>query len=432
MLITGGQRMGYTVSIYPDGSFTGGFYSDRKLKNSLPEKKPRSKMDCDATASALALLNQIWGEQRLTGVGCPGYRWKDDRGVLREIIWVGDGEFSSVAINTHTFQWRVQHHDCPVCNILLGSSAVPLGLSAVPIFQNFCEGVSRRAIKGMKGMTSYMRRLIRGSATILESHVGKDSLAFLTVTVPELSHEQLSTCWYHWQDMVDELKQYLAYHAKKKGVEEFLYVYCTEIQPRRQRTTGRAYPHLHLVYTAKPGRKRPWIRTPKQVRRQWIRILCRYVGIAPRDFPCENLQRVRKSVARYLSKYLAKQYSSLPINNGGGDYFVRGIQWGGVSRILLDWFRKATVKLTDQCNDRHALSFLECLPVARDAGILWYYRGIVAVSRNPFDGHECGIPIYSGFLRNFRVPRSRNPITSIRDTITARISLVCGQRRRSD
>ena len=362
----------------------------------------------------------------MAGVGQPGYRWRDDRGVLREIVWVSDGCFCSVGINTHTFQWRVQYHDTPVCNILLGGNATPLGLSEVAIFQNLSEPPTRRAIKGLKGMTSYMRRLIRGSAAILESYVGKDSLSFLTVTVPELSQEQLYKCWYHWQDMIDELKQYLAYHAEKKGVEKFLCVYCTEVQPKRLAASGNPYPHLHMVYTGRPSSKRAWTRTPKQVRGQWLRILRNYIGIIPGNQPCENLQRIRKSCARYLAKYLSKKHNSLPLDFGTDSQLTRGIHWGGVSRILLGWFRASTTKLSGQGDDRSALLFLERLPVARDAGVLWYYRGIIEVARNPLNGDTLGIPYYVGFFRSFSIPRANDPVTVVRASIESRLSLIFG------
>lgn len=166
--------------------------------------------------------------------------------------------------------------------------------------------------KRLEKMTTSMARNIRQACYLLEYDYSKDNLSFLTLTLPALSEADLTLCCQQWDEMIDRILRYLRRRSELHGMQ-LEYVYCTEIQTKRAITRGEYVPHLHIVFRGKNGRRSPWIVTPKQIRKAWASAISSVIGHSGfTKSALENLQRVKRSAARYLSKYLSKSKNCLP------------------------------------------------------------------------------------------------------------------------
>jgi hypothetical protein len=156
---------------------------------------------------------------------------------------------------------------------------------------------------------------------------------------------------------------------------EFQYVYCTEIQMKRLQHRNEYAPHLHLVFRGKRDKKSGWAVTPKQCRGEWVRCI---KSVYSGDFDSsaiENLQVIRKSVSRYLSKYLSKGACSLPEANGVSPIVRLRTQWGGMSRSLSR--RIATEKSTFRGTEDRGFKpgvFLRYIPQLMAKGLVSYHK----------------------------------------------------------
>jgi hypothetical protein len=126
--------------------------------------------------------------------------------------------------------------------------------------------------KKLDAMTKSMARNIRQGVYLLEQMYSKDTLSFLTLTLPDLCAEDLSKCCERWDYMTDQVLKWLRKRLEKHGIE-FQYVYCTEIQTKRLQNRGEYAPHLHCVFRGRNGKKAPWAISPKQIRQAWKSII---------------------------------------------------------------------------------------------------------------------------------------------------------------
>jgi hypothetical protein len=309
--------------------------------------------------------------------------------------------------------YRIRRYEENMSRVALTPGFVPLGLSALPILEKKPATLASRAAKGLRGMSSRMKKMLRSACVLLEEKHTKDRLAFLTLTVPDVPDDVLASLWENWDSLVNQLTKYLKYHAEKKGTD-FEFVYCTEIQPSRLRKTGRAFPHLHLVYPGKPNRKCPWDRTPRQIRRFWTGLLRKFSVSLDRDSPCENLQVVRKSAGSYLSKYLSKGGNSSTGNDGCNPALSRGIHWGGMSRSLSARVRERILKKESSPSSPIPLLFTKCLPILAACGVLRYRKFLLGyASRDGDSGYEYRPLGYSGFFMGRRIPDTCDEIASV-------------------
>lgn len=178
----------------------------------------------------------------------------------------------------------------------------PLGLVTVPIStKNAASPVAT------KGLTRLGARTLRQGAFLIEQSAGKDQVTFGTATLPAVTDEELALIEMDWSNIIDRFVKRLRYHLTKKNLPSEV-IHVTEIQPKRSLNEGREIPHIHFVFQ---GRKRrgAWAITPKQITKFW----CRAIGLKSLTLrmygsSCQ-LARVKYSVARYLSKYIAKSHS---------------------------------------------------------------------------------------------------------------------------
>lgn len=254
--------------------------------------------------------------------------------------------------------------------------------------------------KKLESMTKNMARNIRQGVYLLEQMYSKDTLSFLTLTLPNLCAEDLGKCCERWDYLVDQILKWLRKRLAKFDIE-FEYVYCTEIQSKRLHSRGEYAPHLHCVFRGRSGRKAPWAISPKQVRQAWKSIISGVVGHA--DFKSdslENIQRIKYSATRYLSKYLSKGNCCLP--QGVGDEYARNLrtQWGGMARSISQAIKRATTRVTGSHPiDNLASDILRRMDELVNNGIVQYWRqGCIVLSVCAFTGMERVLKVGSGCL----------------------------------
>lgn len=210
----------------------------------------------------------------------------------------------------------------------------PLGLSNVPIS-------ATRSPKGLKGMTSNGRRMVRNGCYLLEQEFGKGRCGFATLTLPDLIFPDWAAVCHDWGKLVNNFIKRFKRKLTARGVKDYI-CYVTEYQVKRFEKTGRPYPHIHLCYPARPIRNYHWYITADEIRTIWAevvqsRCLCRY------DFGASvDCVVVKKSVAAYLAKYLSKGAGDIQrFVEAGLPLAALGHWWGLTGRL-----RKAIQKGT--------------------------------------------------------------------------------------
>lgn len=273
----------------------------------------------------------------------------------------------------------------------------------VPLVHQLVESspTPHESRKKLDAMTKSMARNIRQGVYLLEQMYSKDTLSFLTLTLPDLCAEDLAKCCDRWDYMTDQILKWLRKRLEKHGIE-FQYVYCTEIQTKRLQNRGEYAPHLHIVFRGRNARKSPWAISPKQVRQAWKRIISNVVGHGEfRADSLENLQRIKYSAARYLSKYLSKGNCRLPDGCLETSPSPLRTQWGGMARTICAAIRKCTTRITESsplCDFRSEI--LRRMDELVNDGIVRYWRaGYVVISTSGDTGMERVLKVGCGCLR---------------------------------
>ena len=204
-------------------------------------------------------------------------------------------------------------------------------------------------IYGQNGITGHGRLRVRDGATIMEQKYGRRSLTFATVTLPP--GDTLIQVCENWGEyvhrLVEEIKRELIRHNAPSEI-----IYCTEIQEKRYITHGQIAPHLHLLWyayerdihgnsTGKWAIDATWLRELNQ------RIVSRITG--NQDIPMGRVdtQKVRKSAANYLGKYMSKGGKVVDKIKEDGKANLLPRSWWGVTKELREEIIKSIIKITD-------------------------------------------------------------------------------------
>lgn len=223
-------------------------------------------------------------------------------------------------------------------------------------------------------MTKSMARNIRNAGYLLEQKYGKDNLSFLTLTLPNLPPEGLQACAENWGRMVDQFLKWLRSVVEEKHGGTFEYTYCTELQTKRLERRGEYALHLHLLFNGRRSRRFNWYTTPKQIRKAWIRCIKSVYSGSFDTSALENLQRIKKSAARYLAKYFSKgSQSNSPSSNAGNIPRFTG-NWGGISRCLRQSISRLSCRISEGMGTGGwANDFLKSICGLIEHGIVSYF-----------------------------------------------------------
>lgn len=175
----------------------------------------------------------------------------------------------------------------------------PLGLSNA-------TNSHKRAKRGTSGLTSYAKKMLRNGCWLLERTVRRGGVGMITCTIPSSTKETQRLIVSGWAEILRIFTQWLSRRLKAAGSQNPAVLGVTEIQERRRQKEGGLPLHLHLVFASRVGKAH--IVSRIDVSDAWERAVCSVV-------PCaKNLQwnastrveTVKKSVARYLCKYMSK------------------------------------------------------------------------------------------------------------------------------
>lgn len=271
----------------------------------------------------------------------------------------------------------------------------------IPLVHQMVESCDKsKSRKKLLSMSKQMSRNIRNAVYLLEQQDGgKDVLSFLTLTLPSLSKEGMASCCQHWDALVKRFFDWLRIALQRRNIK-LQHVYCTEIQSKRLQSRDEYAPHLHVVFKGRNGRKAPWAITPKQVRKAWGRCIAAFVSEPFRTDALENIQRIKYSASRYLSKYLSKGIPADADNSDSPHATPLRTQWGGMARSLSKAVRQATTRLTSSGRFREVLSyFVNSMDVLHQQGFISYYKtGFIPLHKSEHDGTEYGLHVSCGCL----------------------------------
>ena len=189
--------------------------------------------------------------------------------------------------------------------------AQPLNLTSAP-------NSHTRPARGGKGLTGYGKKMLKSAAVIAEQRFYRQSFTFQTITLPPVSQPARREIVRVWPEFINRLQQFIGRKQEAAGLPRWQFS-CTEVQTRRLERTGEAYLHLHCAYPNWSGRTGEWLLTPNRVRDWCEEFWSTRVPEVAEGHINVNMVKIRKSVARYLAKYVSK---------GAGESAALIADWG--------------------------------------------------------------------------------------------------------
>jgi hypothetical protein len=386
-------HMTIVLQFYPNGEFSQGVdtsASRRKKKQRRHRIVQRRDADISTQTSRYA---QITASIPADKIEAPGTQYKNRRGDILTVLHACDEgvtlarEVNGEGVDAYTTKYSIY-------DMIDKGDLSPLVYQSV----EFCDKHKNRKI--LDSMTRRMARNIRNAAFLLERQPGgKDVLSFLTLTLPSLSPEGIQACVANWDALSKRFFDWLRVTLTRKGIE-FQYVYCTEVQTKRLQERGEYAPHLHIIFRGRNGKKKPWAITPKQARKAWRRCIDSIVDELYDDSALENLQRVRRSAGRYLSKYLSKGAKNVTFGNEELGFTPLRTHWGGMARSLSQSIRRHIIRLDTQGNLRElVLVFLRSMDELLECGLVRHWKaGFIPLGGFDPEGNQRGLHVGTGSL----------------------------------
>lgn len=267
---------------------------------------------------------------------------------------------------------------------------------------------SPKTRRGSNGITSYGQRLVRNAAFLLEKKYTIKKLTFATLTLPGMSQEDMDSVCLDWSNIVKEVFKEIGRAYERNTQTKFTYVSVTEIQEKRYERSGEIGLHLHFVYVGKRKVADKWALSPSEIRGIWKRVVSRRCS-GEYDFNAsENLQRVKKSAASYLGKYLTKGVMATRRIIAEGRSHLLPTAWYSIARRLSSAVRRGVHR-----SPQLAKAIVRNLSKAEISKVI-AYQGTITV-----DTKLCGPRIfgYYGRLTDEVIGKKDDDIIRLLDTL---------------
>jgi hypothetical protein len=242
-----------------------------------------------------------------------------------------------------------------------------------------------RPRKGLKGITSRGKRMVRSCAAILEDKYGRECITFGTATLPPLLVEEIIMVCHGWSELTRQFFKEVGRLLERRGLStEYLCV--TEIQEKRFDRWGQVMPHLHWLMQGRLNRRSHWLILPAEIQAIWQRLLSNLLGRLVDCSAATRIEKPRKSLRAELGKYLSKGGSVIKKIIDAGKADLLPSAYYNASQSLKREVKEAIVILSgDAC-----LNFIDSLESLQREGLLKY--------RKIMHKFEDGLEICLGFV----------------------------------
>lgn len=192
-----------------------------------------------------------------------------------------------------------------------------------------------------RGLGFRGRDRIQAGLSSMEEKFGRDRISFLTVSLPDsvlsdATRDGLSRVWHRFLDSLTQ--------ALRRAKIPIALTWVCEGHPLRSRRMGRFIPHWHVAFLGRRARG-PWTMCVRRVKRLWALALQSeypYMDDHASD-PGVRLERVQKSVCRYMSKYLSKGNTISDEASTLASTDLLPARWFGHSKFICELIRKFTI-----------------------------------------------------------------------------------------
>lgn len=206
-----------------------------------------------------------------------------------------------------------------------------LGLSSVPNFDKPARAVVR---SGSRGITALGRRRVRNAAYMLTREAGKHRLTFSTVTLPELTCEEMTVIHMNWNKVVDRYRLLLSRHLRASGLTGEI-VGVSEVQEKRYEESGFPVLHCHFVFVGM-HRGGGWVLSPSRHDYIWRKSIQSVLPLCvPNVASACQLKSVEKDAEGYLGKYMSKGGLAIANIVTNGYEWALPLQWWSCSRSIV-------------------------------------------------------------------------------------------------
>ncbi len=226
--------------------------------------------------------------------------------------------------------------------------------------------------RGGRPQTTYSKRMVRNCVAKLERDYGKHNLAFATYTLPELPHYELKVIQDNWCEVVRQFKQSIERDLQAAGIKSGI-VYVTEIQEERYEQTGDVVPHIHAVFQSRKSRYHKYAISTERNTQIWQRIISNVLGRELQIPYGADIQAIKKSAERYLSKYmskggkLAQKVSEKSLMN----WLPKS--WWGATLSLRNWVKANTKVLAESTKNYIRDNYKKFQNSLEDSPFSWLY-----------------------------------------------------------
>lgn len=287
----------------------------------------------------------------------------------------------------------------------LGSAvqqALLMGLSNVA---NFDKARRPAATCGLKGITSLGKRRVRNACYMLTREAGKRRLTFATVTVPDLSNEDMMTIHLNWHKVIDRYRLLMTRHLIAGGNSGEL-VGVSEVQEKRYAKNGFPVLHAHFVFVGAAGNG-AWLVSPSRHDYIWRKSLESALGkpVLSVASACQ-LKQVKGSAEGYLGKYMSKGGKAIADIVADGFEWALPKQWWNCSRSIVGRMKKEMRRFNE------GTAWLIDQAIAKNTDI-WAFYSVVTIEMPDGELVDVGsygrlTPAANGKVRDFLGLRESN------------------------